>query len=150
MGVVTHDRNGLEILDRASCLELLATAHVGRIALSMGALPVVLPVTFAMLGDDVLIGTVSGSRLEAAATNAVVAFEADRIDAIDQDGWSVLIQGVAAKITDPVELELARQALLTSSPGVEGHYLRVASQVVSGRRLYPGGSWGKVASRAVD
>ena len=44
MVVVSYDRNGLEILDRASCLQLLGSAHVGRIALTMGALPVVFPV----------------------------------------------------------------------------------------------------------
>jgi uncharacterized protein len=150
MVVVTHDRNGLEILDRARCLELLATAHVGRIVLSIGALPVALPVNFAILDEDVLIRTAPGSKLDAAATNAVVAFEADRIDAIYHGGWSVLVQGVATEITDPVELERARRAPLTPWSGVDGHYLRVATQFVSGRRLDPGGRREEVGRGGVD
>jgi uncharacterized protein len=150
MVVVPYDRNGLEILDRASCLSLLVSVHVGRIALSIDALPVVLPVNFTMLDDDVLIRTAPGSKLDAAATNAVVAFEADKIDAIYHSGWSVLVQGVATEITDPVELERARRAPLTPWPGVNGRYLRVATQLVSGRRLDPGGSRTEVSGRAVD
>jgi uncharacterized protein len=150
MVTVTYDRNGLEILDRKSCLELLAGAHVGRIALSVGALPVVLPVNFTMLDDDVLIRTAPGSKLDAAPTNAVVAFEADQIDAIYHSGWSVLVQGVAAEITDPVELERARRAPLTAWSGVAGRFLRVATQLVSGRRLDPGGDRKEVSGRAVE
>jgi uncharacterized protein len=141
MVVVTYDRNGLEILDRASCVQLLGSAHVGRIALSMGAIPVVLPVNFTMLDDDVLIRTALGSKLEAAATNAVVAFEVDKFDAIYHCGWSVLVQGFATEITDPAELDRARQAPLTPWSGVNGHYLRVETQIVSGRRLDPAGRW---------
>jgi len=137
-----RDANGLEILDRARCLELLATAHVGRIALSMGALPVVLPVNFAMLGEDILIRTATGSKLNAAATNSVVAFEADRVDAVYHSGWSVLAQGVASEITDPVELEQAAEVPLAPWSGSDGHYLRVTTQLLSGRRLDPGGGRG--------
>jgi uncharacterized protein len=143
MGVVSYDRNGLEILDRATCVQLLGSAHVGRIGLSMGALPVVLPVNFTMLDDDVLVRTAPGSKLEAAATNAVVAFEADKFDAIYHCGWSVLVQGVATEITDPLELEQAGRAPLTPWSGVNGHYLRVGTQIVSGRRLDPAGWWSR-------
>jgi uncharacterized protein len=131
---VTDDRNGLEILDRSSCLELLGTADVGRIALSIGALPVVLPVNFAMLGEDIVIRTSPGSRLETAATNAVVAFEVDCVDA-SHSGWSVLVQGVATEITDPLELRQARLVHLNSWPGGDGRLLRLVTQIVSGRRF---------------
>jgi hypothetical protein len=144
---VTCDRNGLEILDRARCLELLATAHIGRIALSMGSLPVVLPVNFALLGEDILIGTAPGSKLDAAANNAVVAFEADRFDAIYHSGWSVMAQGVATEITDPVELERARQVPLVPWSGVDGHYLRVTTAFLSGRCLDSSLGEGRVSWR---
>jgi nitroimidazol reductase NimA-like FMN-containing flavoprotein (pyridoxamine 5'-phosphate oxidase superfamily) len=139
MDRVAVDRNGLVILDRSQCVELLRTALVGRIALSVGALPVVLPVHFAMLDGDVLIRTVAGSRLEAAASNAVVAFEADHVDPLDRAGWSVLVQGVASEITDPDEIERARRVPLEPWLGADGRYLRIASRLMSGRQL-PGGA----------
>jgi nitroimidazol reductase NimA-like FMN-containing flavoprotein (pyridoxamine 5'-phosphate oxidase superfamily) len=37
----------METLDRAECLRLLEAATVGRIGVSIGALPVILPVNFA-------------------------------------------------------------------------------------------------------
>jgi nitroimidazol reductase NimA-like FMN-containing flavoprotein (pyridoxamine 5'-phosphate oxidase superfamily) len=132
---VSRDRNGLQILTRRECVELLGTVEVGRIALSVGALPVVLPVNFAMLGGDILIRTVTGSKLEAAATNAVVAFEADHVDAVDRAGWSVLVQGIASEITDPEELDRACRVPLEPWSGLDGHYLRITTSVVSGRRL---------------
>jgi uncharacterized protein len=137
MVAVARDRSGLEILDRQECLQLLATAHVGRIALSLAALPVVLPVNFALLDDDVLIRTTPGSKLDAATKNTVVAFEADRIDALNRTGWSVLVQGVASEITDRDERDRAAQIPLTPWSGHDDHFVCVRSQLVSGRRLAP-------------
>ena len=47
------DRAGLRVLTREECLALLATAEIGRIAISARALPVILPVRFAMDGDRI-------------------------------------------------------------------------------------------------
>ncbi len=38
------DRNGLEVLEREECLRLLAGATIGRLGITIGTLPVVLPV----------------------------------------------------------------------------------------------------------
>jgi uncharacterized protein len=40
------DRNGLEVLGRDACLRLLASATLGRVGVSSGALPSVVPVNF--------------------------------------------------------------------------------------------------------
>jgi uncharacterized protein len=133
--MVIRDRNGLEVLPRAVCLHLLAEAHVGRIALSMGALPVVLPVNFAMCDDDILVRTAPGTKLEAAATNAVVAFEVDNVDPVYHTGWSVLAQGIAKEVTDPTDLERARRVPLVPWAGSDGHYLLISTEFLSGRRM---------------
>jgi nitroimidazol reductase NimA-like FMN-containing flavoprotein (pyridoxamine 5'-phosphate oxidase superfamily) len=135
MAGVALDRSGLVILTRPECVELLKTASVGRIALSVGALPVVLPVNFGMLDDDIVLRTVPGSRLEAAARNAVVAFEVDRLEEPERDGWSVLVQGLASEIADPDEVDRARRVPLPPWLGAHGVYLRIASRFMSGRRL---------------
>ncbi|MGH9177667.1 MAG: pyridoxamine 5'-phosphate oxidase family protein, partial [Acidimicrobiales bacterium] len=79
-GAAKLDRSGLEVLDRAECLRLLETAAVGRIGITVGALPVVLPVRFQLQGERIVFVATIGSTLEGATRDAVVAFEADQVD----------------------------------------------------------------------
>jgi nitroimidazol reductase NimA-like FMN-containing flavoprotein (pyridoxamine 5'-phosphate oxidase superfamily) len=72
---------------------LLVTAPVGRIAVTIGALPAILPVNFALVGAHIVIRTVPGTKLDAAIRRAIVAFEVDSYAADGSSGWSVLIQG---------------------------------------------------------
>ena len=100
-GGVEIDRNGLEVLDRAECLRLLGVAPLGRIGFTSGALPEVLPITFHLDGERIVVRTGRGTRLDNALRNAVVAFEADDFDPLDGAGWSVAVTGVAAEISPP-------------------------------------------------
>ena len=131
------DQNGLEILGRDECLRLLAQAVIGRVGVSSGALPRVLPVNFRLDGGRILIRTARGTKLDAAAANAVVAFEVDDIDPVDQTGWSVLITGVAREITDPDELaELRAQPLARWAPhGPDDRIMAISTELVDGRRI---------------
>src|SRR5688500_14548904 len=104
------DRNGLEVLDRDECLRLLATATIGRIAMTSGALPVVLPVNFRLIDASIVIRTGRGSKLEAATRNAVVAFEVDSFDQFSHSGWSVMATGVAREVTDPTQRDRLRRS----------------------------------------
>ena len=92
------DRNGLEILDREECLRLLALTSLGRVGFTSGALPSVLPVTYHLDQDRILVHTTRGSRLDAALKDAVVAFEADELDPSEHSGWSVAVTGVATEL----------------------------------------------------
>ena len=105
MGEMHFDRNGLEVLSRAECLRLLGGARIGRVGLSMGALPAVLPVNFTLVDDAIVLRTAAGSKLDAALANSVVAFEVDSIDPMYHTGWSVLVQGVASEVVDPADRE---------------------------------------------
>ena len=138
-GGMEFDHNGLDILSRDECLRLLAGAHVGRIALSIRALPVVFPVNFCLLDDDVVLRTGQGRKLAAATSHAVVAFEVDSFSALDHSGWSVLVQGVADEIVSPEELRRATGLPLRAWAGDQlRRYLRVRTDRVSGRRLVNG------------
>ena len=125
----------LEILSKSDCLMLRRSAPIGRIGVSIGALPVILPVNFVVVDTDIVIRTTAGTKLAAATANAVVAFEVDGIDACSCSGWSVLVQGIAAAVTDPSELEQLSQLALEPWTGTDGHYIRIATRLVSGRRL---------------
>lgn len=130
------DRNGLEVLDRTECLRLLASATLGRIAVSSGALPVILPVNFLLDGDQVLIRTSPGSKLEMAAKNAVVAFEVDHVDAFSHTGWSVSVTGTAREVTDAADLARIRALPLAYwAPAPAQDVIRVSTDLVSGRRI---------------
>jgi nitroimidazol reductase NimA-like FMN-containing flavoprotein (pyridoxamine 5'-phosphate oxidase superfamily) len=132
------DRNGLQVLDRAECLELLRTVSVGRIGVTSGALPTILPVNFQVDGDQILIRTGRGSKLDAATRNAVVAFEADEVDASARVGWSVVVTGVAREVSPDDVATLDVSHLDRWAPGEDGRVIAVSLDIVSGRRVITG------------
>src|SRR5205823_6700484 len=87
----------LQMLSPGECERLLAQTTVGRVGISIGALPVVLPVNYAMLDGDVVVRTSPGTKLDAALAGSVVAFEVDQVDPIYHEGSSVLPQGRASE-----------------------------------------------------
>jgi hypothetical protein len=51
-----------------------------------------------------------------------------------------MVQGVASEIADEANVARAHRAPLVPWAGQNGRYLRIACQVVSGRRLAAGGA----------
>ena len=123
------------VVSADECRTLLATRQLGRIGLADGAYPLILPVNYVLDGDAVVIRTDS-PKITAAADHTRVAFEVDDVDERTRSGWSVLVQGWASLITRPDELGRAEAlGLQTWAPGTRGHYVRIHSEMVSGRRL---------------
>lgn len=134
-----QDRNGLEVLDRNECLRLLATASFGRVGVSLGALPVILPINFRLVGERIVFRTGRGSKLDAATRNAVVAFEVDDIEPFSHAGWSVAVTGEAREVTDADELGVLKAAHIPRwAPSDDGHVIAVSTTMISGRRIVPG------------
>ena len=132
------DRGHLQRLSRAECLSLLSTVSVGRLGVSIQALPAILPVNFVLHDEKVVLRSVPGTKLDAATAQAVVAFEADEYGPNGEWGWSVLVQGVAQEITDPAELAEARSLGLAAwaFPSGEAYrYLRIDTNLISGRKF---------------
>jgi hypothetical protein len=75
------------------CWELLGTASVGRVALSVRALPVILPVQYHLTGRRLAVCLGHHAIPERSLNDAVIAFSADAIDAATRSGWSVQVQG---------------------------------------------------------
>ena len=126
-----------EELDPDTCLRLLSREPVGRVALTARALPVVLPVNFALLDGDIVWRSAQGTKLNAAAAGFVVAFEVDRLQPDRKEGWSVMVQGLAHMITDPAELERAKQLGIESwaLDGVADRYVRLVPNIVTGMQI---------------
>jgi len=138
-GLVEVDRNGLEVLDRADCLRLLGRATLGRIGITAGALPMVLPVNFRLVGERILLRTTAGTKLDAATRGAIVAFEADDFEPMSHAGWSVVVTGEASEVTDPADLaELATANIPRWAPSKDDRIVAIDTAIVSGRRIVPG------------
>jgi hypothetical protein len=127
---------GVEVLTREECLELLGRAAIGRVGVSIDALPVILPVYFALFGDSVLFRTVPGTKFAAATVGAVLAFQADSYETESPTAWSVLLQGIASEVTHPEEAALAGSVPLTpwAVTGRPSRFMRLEIARVSGRR----------------
>jgi nitroimidazol reductase NimA-like FMN-containing flavoprotein (pyridoxamine 5'-phosphate oxidase superfamily) len=130
------DSAGLEILDRTECVQLLRSVSVGRIVFTDQALPAVQPVNFAVMDDAVFFRSSRGSKLSAAARNAIVAFEADHFDDGLHNGWSVAIVGHASEVLDLDELRAVDGlALRTWTESNQDHVIKIPMERIAGRRL---------------
>ena len=130
------NRSVLEQLSRHECMRLLDTVPLGRIVYTRQALPAVELVNFALDGGDIVIAADSGGKLAAATGGAVVAFEADSMDAAAQAGWSVTVVGYSRAVTGSEEVRrLNRIELVPWAPGGRDHFLRISPSIVNGRRL---------------
>jgi nitroimidazol reductase NimA-like FMN-containing flavoprotein (pyridoxamine 5'-phosphate oxidase superfamily) len=138
--VESDRRADFEELDREDCLALLRDEPVGRVALTARALPVVLPVNFALMEGDIVWRSAQGTKLNDASAGFVVAFEADHYDPERKLGWSVMIQGLAHVIEDAEELARARELPLESwaLEGAADRYVRLVPNVVTGTRIRHG------------
>ena len=130
------DRNGFEVLDRRECFRLLGGAGVGRIAITSGSLPVVLPLSYAMDGDAIVVETGRGNDLESATTGAVVGFEVDNLHEPGHNAWTVMVTGVAQEVRDRGEIEHLRSLLPAGQDTYLGdeRFVRISSELVTGRR----------------
>ncbi|GLZ12903.1 hypothetical protein Acsp04_31380 [Actinomadura sp. NBRC 104425] len=131
------------MLDRATCLALLGSVPIGRVAWADDRGRVtVLPVNFLLDGDTVVFRSAAGGKLAAVAAGRPLTFEADDVEPALKMGWSVVAEGFGAVVTDPGELRrLESLRLAPWAPEPKPVYVRIAIRRVSGRRLplHPGG-----------
>ena len=99
---VMGSRPVVEMLSAGECRAYLAQVAIGRVAVTVGALPVIFTVPFVLDGDDLLIRVAQLSVLCRALTGSVVAFSADDFEESEEDSWSVLVRGVAEAVGDEV------------------------------------------------
>ena len=72
---------------------MLATASVGQLALSVRALPLIVPVQYYLEGHRLAVCLGHHELPERALDETVIAFAADSIDPVTRSGWSVQVQG---------------------------------------------------------
>jgi hypothetical protein len=126
-----------EVLPRAECVVGLQSQRIGRIAISVDALPVVLPVYFVYDGAAIVFRTHAGSVLDRNCRNTVVAFEADSHDPGRRTGWSVLAVGVANVVGHGVTPRDSTVQLDRMGAPAGEVVIRIEPGSISGRALRP-------------
>ncbi|MFE1049894.1 pyridoxamine 5'-phosphate oxidase family protein [Streptomyces olivaceus] len=135
-----YNNDGFRELDRQECLERLSSADVGRVVFTREALPAVLPVSFWLdQAGAVRLRTSAASEMVRAVDGAVVAFEADQVDAATHAGWSVVVTGVASVTADTAERDRPTTIGPHSwVPWPDEVVVRIAPEIVVGRELLAG------------
>ncbi len=127
--------HGLELLTERECRDLLETEQIGRIAISVGALPAIFPVNYRMVDGDIAFRTGEGMKHRAALRGSVVGFEVDRIDPVTRTGWSVMVVGLAREVEVGDTVPPQYSGISPWAGGERTHIIRIHPEVISGRRI---------------
>ncbi|MCW2876404.1 MAG: hypothetical protein JWQ95_504 [Sphaerisporangium sp.] len=131
----------LEELDTEECLRLISPGGIGRVGFNTAAGPTVLPVNYTMDGRAVLFRTAFGGPMDEDLSTGVrgvelkIAFEVDQIDTAVREGWSVLIQGAAHRVSEEELATLSSSAAEPWAGGERRLYIRVHPVQLTGRRI---------------
>ncbi len=137
--------NATEIISEDECWELLASHHIGRLAVSIAGEPDIFPVNYVVDDRSVVFLTAEGTKLAGAVLGVAVAFEIDAADPLFHTGWSVILRGPASEIEKLDELVAAEDLPLRPwASGVKRRYVRITGSV-SGRRIVVPGTAGTIA-----
>jgi hypothetical protein len=121
-------------LSSKRCRDLLSEAREGYLALSRGALPVVVPVTCALGSDSLLLRAGPGSLDGFASQPGVVAFGTS-IPSVDGTcRFEVLVQGRAELVRDPATGSPPRFPLVDNSLTI---VFQVTLELVTGWQFGP-------------
>jgi nitroimidazol reductase NimA-like FMN-containing flavoprotein (pyridoxamine 5'-phosphate oxidase superfamily) len=124
-------------LTEAECRSLLATRTFGRVGVTSGGLPVILPVRYLYADDAITFRTGGGTKLRAAESGDVLAFEVDAYDTQTSEGWSVLVLGRATVLTTEHEHDDLPTLDAARAEDWRNHYVRLHCELLTGRRLAP-------------
>jgi uncharacterized protein len=127
-----------DVLDEAECLDLLATAAIGRVAFTEAALPAIQPVPYRLSGAEILIPSRVGCAVTAASRRAVLAFSVDDVHVPDCSGWTVTVVGPSRVISAPADVaELDGTGARPPDGAGDRCYIAIAVRLVHGRRIAP-------------
>jgi nitroimidazol reductase NimA-like FMN-containing flavoprotein (pyridoxamine 5'-phosphate oxidase superfamily) len=119
-------------IDATSCFELLRTTNEGHVALSVAALPVIVPVRFALVVDDVIFGVSAEPRLIAALDGNVVCLAASSRGVVTSNAWTITVTGTARVLGAEPVADLARP-VIDSGPWGADRLVRMRAELVRGR-----------------
>jgi nitroimidazol reductase NimA-like FMN-containing flavoprotein (pyridoxamine 5'-phosphate oxidase superfamily) len=119
-------------LSEAECRRLLGGHTLGRVGITSGGLPLILPVHYVYDDDVIVFRTGAGTKLRAASSGDVLGFEVDDYDADSGRGWSVMVLGRATVVTTEHE-HPGLPTFDDPTDGERNHYVRLRCELVTGR-----------------
>jgi nitroimidazol reductase NimA-like FMN-containing flavoprotein (pyridoxamine 5'-phosphate oxidase superfamily) len=106
-------------LTREESLDLLDRAEVAHVAVIADGEPYVSPISFVRHGEELMLRTGPGRRLDALRHNPLICLEVTEVD--DVGGWmSVIVSGRARRIDDEMGEAHAVRLLLEKYKELEG------------------------------
>jgi nitroimidazol reductase NimA-like FMN-containing flavoprotein (pyridoxamine 5'-phosphate oxidase superfamily) len=131
------DPHGMTVLTTETCLELLRSRTVGRLAVSIRELPDIFPLNYVVDHDSIVFRTAEGTKLAAAVLGRGVAFEVDGVDDDAGEAWSVVVKGQAVEIERMQDLLDALDLPLFPWQAAPKHrFVRIEPLEVTGRRFH--------------
>ena len=130
----------IESLSEAECRRLLGRHTLGRVGMTSGGLPLILPVHYIYDDGVIVFRTGAGTKLRAAANGDVLAFEVDAYDAesgprLERDGAGPgdgsHDRARARRAPDP------RRTTFRRAQSLRAHFLRGGDR--ASHRVNPGG-----------
>ena len=116
-------------LSSRECEALIESETSGHIALTVNALPVVMPIDYRWIAGNVVFAMRDGP-LQRALVSQPIALEIDRVH---PSNWMVVVVGMATEVTDPAQQAACRDLGLRYPSGARTvRYFTYSPEIISG------------------
>jgi len=124
-----------DVLTRDESLQHLAAGSVGRVSVSSRAMPAVMPVRYSLVDDRIFFWADPHDHPAAIADGTVIGFQADDIDPVLHEGWSVMVVGRASHVRQPEAVAALEEGTPRGWATASGPLVALSLDLVDGRRL---------------
>lgn len=127
------DDNAITELDEARCLQLLASASLGRLVTVTAGRAEIYPVNYVLSREGKLyFRTAEGGKLSELTIHPDVVFQVD--DIVDRSAWSVVVRGHARRLDGFDEINRAEElGLKPWIPTLKYNFVEITPEKLSGR-----------------
>ncbi len=126
--------SALEVLGEEESWHLLASADLGRLAVSIDGGVDIFPINYVVADRVIFFRTAPGSKLMDLTRHPIVALETDGTH--NRRRWSVVVKGSAVRLGSDEEIEASGVLTLHSLvPTEKWNYVRITVSSITGRQF---------------
>jgi len=126
--------SALEVLGEEESWHLLASADLGRLAVSIDGGVDIFPINYVVADRVIFFRTAPGSKLMDLTRHPIVALETDGTH--NRRRWSVVVKGSAVRLGSDEEIEASGVLSLHSLvPTEKWNYVRITASSITGRQF---------------
>lgn len=132
-----EDPRAFAPISQQGCREHLAAHTFGRLAWQAADGPLVLPISYACYGEELVFRTSPYGVLSELVRPTDVALQLDELDEHRRTGWTVLVQGRAEAVAESAEIVRlwAVDGMVPWAPGVRNLFIQITPRRITGRLL---------------